>query len=1309
VIRRSTISTIIVAALLLLVSASSAALLDRIEAGSRPSFSLPLSTIRISIENERCSEVPFSQVETRVLHTEITGVPIRVGFEDGTEWESVLNPQTGSPMVPWIATVLKAPADIGAVSVKVLKSSSMRFDPYSMVGPVSPWEDAPEPGIMPSVPRLEGYRLKPIGYSHENGELLRVYSLWIRTLEPDGSGSAGSYEEVEVRITWNDGMTGPTPSKSTGDPSSVPGASTVSPKLDVSPEFIIITTEGLKGELKPLYDWRNRQGVPTSIVTVEDILIEYPPGPDPADSIRAFLKDTFEIEEVLRMVLLAGDWDLVPTKRVVDSDPYGGWDDGYIPADSYYSCLDGTWDLDGDGLYGEIGDMEDIIPDIEVSRLAINDPGTWEGKVDQLIEYDLGSADRPWADNAVLAAAHTHNEGDGSAHSDYLWEKYLKATYGRRTDLFEDTDTLSINSIDNAAADGCGLVQFVDHGGPTVWCDNYGAGVVYRDRDARDLENDPYLPVVSTLACLTTWFDDTSGCPSQRFDECIGESFTENVEGGAIGYIGSSRTSVGILGANRYLPYDNGLQEDYARQIGGLKEQCLGRSFTRAKEHYAEVWGGQFDNINNAEVACCWLEYTLLGDPSSIIWTGMEGRLDAVIEHENDLDPLIQVNVKDGDGLPVQGANVTLHNFDRGVFITQTTNMNGDVAFEPYLDWFCDINITVTRANYIPYRDYVRITDIIPPETEVIVGGDRYDPSSSIWFRERIRVELVPDENARVHYRIGEGAYSSLNSSVNFTLPDLPEGMSDIHFFAEDIAGNLESERHIRIGIDLHDPVVKITLDPPEPNGKEGFFTTEPSVEVSSQEGPGSPVSYYYSLDGGEILPFEGSFNVPDGSHLIRAYGEDLSGRTSNWTELVVKVDTLPPSGDHSLSPPEPDGENGWYGSTPELSLFSNEKEAFMEYKLSGVGDFRRYNGSFELEDGIWEVFYRAVDPAGNIEPTHSFRIKVDSTPPVVKWKMEPEGPDGDNGWYRTVPIFDIGWEDGIGAVANYRMDGGEWKRVSGPISVPQGEHELEFEALDGAGHSSGVVSMEVKVDTKMPETVLEVVGTRSQDWYSSSPVIALETLDDDMTMYRWGLGPWEEYYMPIEPPGREGEYTLHYHSRDEAGNVEEIMTMLFRVDSVDPELKVITREKGGGRFTLDLSGTEDGSDDLLFRVLEKNRELIGWTPGSVLELRLGEGSHRITVEVRDPAGNMDDRTLLLGVEGEGWLEEPYFLIALLLLVPVVIAAAIYLAFRRDPYGPDLDADSRGPAEHYRKVEVDQHTSMKVAGYPGTGDHWERP
>jgi len=143
-------------------------------------------------------------------------------------------------------------------------------------------------------------------------------------------------------------------------------------------EYLIITSDEFDPHFQPLADFYTRRGMRAKIITVEQIAMEYT-GIDDAERIRKAIIDRY-ITNGITHVLLAGDWDGGAGSRIV---PYRGFSgevhsgalitDTNLPADLYFAALDGTWNADGDALWGEPGE-DDPYSEIAVGRLPADTP-----------------------------------------------------------------------------------------------------------------------------------------------------------------------------------------------------------------------------------------------------------------------------------------------------------------------------------------------------------------------------------------------------------------------------------------------------------------------------------------------------------------------------------------------------------------------------------------------------------------------------------------------------------------------------------------------------------------------------------------------------------------------------------------------------------------------------------------------------------------------------------------------------------------------------------------------------------------------
>lgn len=138
--------------------------------------------------------------------------------------------------------------------------------------------------------------------------------------------------------------------------------------------YVIVTGRGLRDEFLALARERARQGVASRVRSLESLRPAYPAAADDAERVRLFLRDA-HAHWGTRWVLLGGDTDVVPARHASVRSLLG---DRSFVSDWYYACLDGTWDGDGDGRYGELpsadgaGDEPDLVPELVVGRAPVS-------------------------------------------------------------------------------------------------------------------------------------------------------------------------------------------------------------------------------------------------------------------------------------------------------------------------------------------------------------------------------------------------------------------------------------------------------------------------------------------------------------------------------------------------------------------------------------------------------------------------------------------------------------------------------------------------------------------------------------------------------------------------------------------------------------------------------------------------------------------------------------------------------------------------------------------------------------------------
>ncbi len=125
------------------------------------------------------------------------------------------------------------------------------------------------------------------------------------------------------------------------------------------------------------------RGFSDTTVSATDVLASSA-GRDDQEKFRNFIKRAYS-EWGTTHVLLAGDNEQIPCRLcwVEINTEYRDW----IPTELYYSALDGDWDKDADGRFGEPEDSVDLIPDVLLGRLPLATPAELQAFADRYLIY----------------------------------------------------------------------------------------------------------------------------------------------------------------------------------------------------------------------------------------------------------------------------------------------------------------------------------------------------------------------------------------------------------------------------------------------------------------------------------------------------------------------------------------------------------------------------------------------------------------------------------------------------------------------------------------------------------------------------------------------------------------------------------------------------------------------------------------------------------------------------------------------------------------------------------------------------------
>jgi hypothetical protein len=426
-------------------------------------------------------------------------------------------------------------------------------------------------------------------------------------------------------------------------------------------QYVIITNEELNNTPGPfnfqaLRNDKISRGISTTIVTVEWIYARYDGtrpdgGVDDQTRIRNFIIDAYNSWGIM-YVLLGGDGDggdvggesgdaIIPHRGF-----YGkvGWlfptIDYDIPSDMYYACLDGTFDYDGDGVYGESNDGPgggevDLFSEVYVGRACVDSPREVENFVRKNLAYQTTVATnkhlrKTWMVGeyvgfggvAEWAGNYKDEIKEGSAAHGYSTIGFQNSPYSDRLDVYTlyDRDYSGNNwpksDIIQVINDNVHLINHLGHANV-----DYMMKMTNPDVDA-SLTNDELYFIGYSQGCYCGAFDDrTTSSGSYTDYDCISEHLTTE-DHGAVAFISNSRYGWGT----RYST--DGASQHYDREFW---DAVLGEDIFNIGVANQDSKEDNAGRISDEVDRWCYYEINLFGDPELRI------KLPGVYEHDLDV------------------------------------------------------------------------------------------------------------------------------------------------------------------------------------------------------------------------------------------------------------------------------------------------------------------------------------------------------------------------------------------------------------------------------------------------------------------------------------------------------------------------------------------------------------------------------------------------------------------------------------------------------------------------------------------------
>ena len=528
-------------------------------------------------------------------------------------------------------------------------------------------------------------------------------------------------------------------------------------------EYIAIGPTEFRSVIEPLIQWKTSKGVKARYFDLdgEDNILTWN-GSDTQEKVRNFIKHIYNnsvLEEgpggttgkpVLKWVLLVGDGEIIPTRRIFVNGEYSPEDDvpeNFVNTDMYYAGLARSWDDNGNGIFGEEGtsidDETDWEADVYVGRFPASDEKELGIMVSRQLNYERNPPPGDWTSSMLLTGS-----AMDAPNSVTYWDPYKdnanelvrriegnlpdsvtpfdlvdypRQEFGGYNQMF---DTLNRSSFRSYYEMGFSTAVLACHGDENGNCTEYkgdSGGIerwyydmgVYFDYDmAESINNSFRTPLVYISNCDSLNFSEK--------DDTNMERLMRNPNGGAIGLIGASVTTYrgeypeGLFEKDSFGNW--WLAEEFFRILYNETPRPGEALYKQKFNHWVHIFDGyspypvelRMFRIDN-------LAYNLLGDPEGQIWLSEPKEME--IETDNPFylsNGSMIVTVRDKmSGKPLPNATVTISSEDRISFYhSNRTDPRGKVFIPQNLTEPGVLEIVVTCSGFLPAEEEIKVISV---------------------------------------------------------------------------------------------------------------------------------------------------------------------------------------------------------------------------------------------------------------------------------------------------------------------------------------------------------------------------------------------------------------------------------------------------------------------------------------------------------------------------------------------------------------------------------------------------------------------
>ncbi|MEO0121323.1 MAG: C25 family cysteine peptidase [candidate division WOR-3 bacterium] len=455
-------------------------------------------------------------------------------------------------------------------------------------------------------------------------------------------------------------------------------------------EYVIITPNMFVPACSSLLYWRNKQGYPSTVMTIEEIQSTYP-GRDLPEKMRNFIKDADTIWQTPFFFIVRQDHPAQQYRRCYVY--YTGSYRDTLPCDLYFSDLDGDWDFNRNNIFGEVADSVDGYSDVYVGMIPVDSLEEITRYISKVFRFEKTPDNSTlYPIKVLLPVGVTFSQ----EFNDSIYYAMPAHWFGCRMYMSGGSITPTPQRYCDSINSGYGYTSIIAHGSET----SYDLGGSVTIPMMMNLNNTNKLNVLTAVCCHTGAFDYSTS-------DCIAEYMTTHSPNGFAAVMMNSR--YGWVRVAEYYNY-HFFYKFLPRQPIGRNPLCsayvyVGEALAHSKDQLRPLWPMTDSSRFRWEA----YERNLFGCPMILLWTDTityaQVNFPSTIPIGSNIPVYITVST---NGIPIESALVCLWKGNE-VYAKGKTNSSGEITLYVTPQTPGNMLLTVSGRNFYPYEDSILV------------------------------------------------------------------------------------------------------------------------------------------------------------------------------------------------------------------------------------------------------------------------------------------------------------------------------------------------------------------------------------------------------------------------------------------------------------------------------------------------------------------------------------------------------------------------------------------------------------------------